>query len=195
MHTKNNNECALINTKESVKNRGNKLTDMAYRKNIKKQPKGFTAIEIIAVILIIAVVGVVAVSRMISTKTYNVAAEMEILKANLRYAQYRALSDADKRYGEKATTWGVVLSANSYTLQKTEEGAITNPGLFGESSSTHNLPSGITITTSAGTTITYDVWGIPSTSGTPITADLTITITDGISLKTITIAKNTGFIP
>lgn len=173
---------------------------MNFRKNNKKRPGGFTAIEIIAVIVIIAVVGVIAISRMTSTKVYNVAAEAEILKANLRYAQFRALSDADMRYGEKATTWGIVLSANSYTLQKIEfldtgEGIITNPSFFGESSSTHNLPSGITITAGAGTTITYDVWGIPSTSGTPITEDLTITITDGASPKTITVTKNTGFIP
>jgi len=168
--------------------------NMAYRKNIKKQQKGFTAIEIIAVILIISIVGVVAVSRMTSTKTYNVAAEVEILKANLRYAQFRALSDADKRYGEKATAWGIVLSANSYTLQKTEEGVTKNPSLFGESSSTHNLASGISITTGIGT-ITYDGWGIPSLNGAPIVGDLTITITDGNSPQTITVTKNTGFIP
>lgn len=168
---------------------------MAYRKNVKKQ-KGFTAIEIIAVILIIAIVGVVAVSRMTSTKTYNVAAEVEILKANLRYAQFRALSDADKRYGYKDTTWGVVLAANSYTLQKTEEGVTTNPSLFGESSATHNLASGINITTGTGI-ITYDVWGIPSLNGAPIAENLTITITDttSSSSRTITVTKNTGFIP
>lgn len=176
------------------------LMNRVCRKNNEKHPNGFTAIEIIAVILIMAVVAVVAISRMTSTKVYNVAAEVEILKANLRYAQFRALSDADKRYGEKATTWGIVLSANSYTLQKIEfldtgESIITNPSFFGESSSTHNLPSGITITTDAGTTITYDVWGIPSVSGTPIAEDFTIMITDGPSSKTITITKNTGFIP
>jgi prepilin-type N-terminal cleavage/methylation domain-containing protein len=169
---------------------------MAYRKNIKKRQNGFTAIEIIAVILIMAIVGVVAVSRMTSTKVYDVAAEVEILKANLRYAQFRALSDADKRVGENATTWGIVLSANSYTLQKTEEGATTNPSFFGESSSTRNLPSGINITTGTGI-ITYDVWGIPALNGVPITGDLTITITDiaSNSSKIITVTKNTGFIP
>jgi type II secretory pathway pseudopilin PulG len=166
-----------------------------HQQKIRKFSGGFTAIEIIAVIFVIAVVGVVAVSRMTSTKVYNVAAEVEILKTNLRYAQFRALSDADKRYGYKDTTWGIVLSANSYTLQKTEGSVITNPSFFGESSSTRNLPSGITITTGAGTTITYDVWGIPSASGTPITANLTFTITDGASPKTITVTKNTGFIP
>lgn len=164
------------------------------RKNKKKYPGGFTAIEIIAVILIISIVGVLAISRMTSTKTYNVAAEVEILKANLRYAQFRALSDADKRYGENATNWGIVLSASSYTLQKTEEAVTTNPLLFGENSSTHNLPNGITITTGVGT-ITYDVWGIPALNGAPIALNLEITITDGISPKTITITKNTGFIP
>jgi len=167
---------------------------MAYRKNIKTQPKGFTAIEIIAVIFIISIVGVLAISRMTSTKTYNVAAEVEILKANLRYAQFRALSDADKRYGENATTWGIVLSANSYTLQKTEGPNTTNPSFFGESSSTHNLASGISITTGTGI-ITYDGWGIPALNGAPIAGDLTITITDGVSPKTITVTKNTGFIP
>ncbi len=167
---------------------------MNFRKNNEKQPGGFTAIEIIAVIVIIAVVGVVAVSRMTSTKVYNVAAEVEILKANLRYAQFRALSDADKRYGEKATTWGIVLSANSYTLQKTEEGDTKDQSLFGESSSTRNLASGISITTGIGN-ITYDGWGIPALDGVPIAGDLIITITDGDSPKTITVTKNTGFVP
>ena len=167
---------------------------MNCRKNDKNRQHGFTAIEIIAVILIIAIVGVVAVSRMTSTKTFDVAAVVEILKANLRYAQFRALSDTDKRYGEKATTWGIVLSANSYTLQKTEEGSITNPSLFGESSSTRNLASGISITTGTGI-ITYDGWGIPALNGAPIAGDLTIIITDGTSPQTITVTKNTGFIP
>lgn len=175
------------------------LMNRVCRKNNEKHPNGFTAIEIIAVILIMAVVGVVAISRMTSTKVYNVAAEAEILKANLRYAQFRALSDADKRYGKNATTWGIVLSANSYTLQKIEfldtgESIITNPSFFGESSSTHNLASGISITTGIGT-ITYDVWGIPALDGVPIAGDLTITITDKASPKTITVTKNTGFIP
>lgn len=171
--------------------------DRKYRKDVEKHQEGFTVIEIIAVVLIMAIVGVIAVSRMTSTKIYNVAAEVEILKANLRYAQFRALSDADKTLNSNATTWGISVAANSYTLQKTEAGATTNPGLFGESSSMHNLATGISITTSQGIpiTITYDAWGIPSVAGTPITVDLTITVTDGASPKTVTVRKSTGFIP
>jgi prepilin-type N-terminal cleavage/methylation domain-containing protein len=177
------------------------MMNTEYRKSIKKHRGGFTAIEIIAVIFIMAIVGVIAVSRVTSTKTYNVAAEVETLKANLRYAQFRALSDTDKRLSSNATTWGITVSANSYTLQKTETTittpVTTYPSLSSEGSSTHNLAAGISLTTSLGTpvTITYDGWGIPSASGIPITSNVTITITDGASPQTITVTKNTGFIP
>ncbi len=159
--------------------------------NSRKHRGGFTAIEIVAVILIIAIVGVIAVSRITSTKIYNVAAEVEILKANLRYAQFRALSDADTNYGVNNVTWGISLSANSYTLQR--NGAAATTYFPGDNSPTHNLPSGISITQGAGTTIIYSVWGIPS--ATPVTSNIAITVTDWSSPQTITVTQNTGFIP
>src|SRR5665647_1712045 len=161
--------------------------NIEYRKNSEKHSRGFTVIEIIAILLIIAILGVVVVSRMTSTKPYNVAAEVETLKANLRYAQFRALSDADKRVSSNATTWGISFFANSYTLQKTEVGGVpTTPNFPGENSPTHTLPSGITI---SGSNVTFDAWGSPGGSNIPIT------ITDGTSPQTITVTKNTGFIP
>lgn len=175
--------------------------NIEYHNNSGKRRRGFTAIEIIAVILIMAIIGAIAVSRLTSTKIYNVAAEVETLKANLRYAQFRAMSDADKRLSSNATTWGITIFTNSYTLQKTETTVTTPvttyPSLSSEGSSTHNLAAGISLTTSLGTpvTITYDAWGIPSVPGTPIADDLiTITINDGASPQ-ITVTKNTGFIP
>ena len=92
--------------------------NIKYFKENKKHSAGFSAIEIIAVILIVAVVGVIAVSRFTSTTPYKVSSETEILKAHLRYAQFRALSAADTAYGINNTTWGISISANSYTLQK-----------------------------------------------------------------------------
>jgi len=158
---------------------------MAYRKNIKTQPKGFTAIEIIAVIFIISIVGVLAISRMTSTKTYNVAAEVEVLKANLRYAQFRALSDADTAYGVNNVTWGIKIYGNSsYTLQRNGFDATTH--LPGENSPTHTMPSGISI---SGSDVTFDVWG------SPVEENISITITDGATSQIITVTKNTGFIP
>jgi len=151
--------------------------------------KGFTFIELIMVIIIVGILAASITYKIGSMKVYSVAAETDILKANLRYAQYRALSDADKRYGQKDTTWGISLSGSSYTLQKTEEGVHTTPNFPGETSSTrykHNLPSGISITTGA---ITYDAYGRP-------TGNLTITVsgTDG-TFETIIVTQNTGFIP
>ena len=158
-----------------------------------KRRGGFTAIEVIAVILVIAVVGVTAASRIASKTYYDIAAETEILKANLRYAQFRALSDADKRAGYADTTWSVLFSGSSYTLQKKEENVTTTHNFPGEDSPTHNLPSGISVT--AGT-VTYNVWGIPvDAAGLPLTGNVTIGISDGTSSQTVTVTRNTGFIP
>jgi prepilin-type N-terminal cleavage/methylation domain-containing protein len=163
-------------------------------RNSRKHQSGFTAIEVVAVILIIAIVGVIAVSRFTAATSYSVATEAETMKANLRYAQFRALSDADTTYTVNNATWGISFSGNSYTLQKNRINATT---IFpGENSPTHNLPGGISITAGGGTTVTYDVWGRPiDTSGNPLTSNIMITISDGFSPQTITVTQNTGFIP
>ncbi len=156
-----------------------------------KRRDGFTALEVIAVIFVIAVVGVTAASRIASKTYYDIAAETEILKANIRYAQFRALSDADTSYSVNNATWGISLSGDSYTLQKNGAPATTN--FPGESSPTHNLPNGISVT--AGT-VTYNVWGIPvDAAGLPLAGNVTIGISDGTSSQTVTITRNTGFIP
>jgi prepilin-type N-terminal cleavage/methylation domain-containing protein len=163
----------------------------------RKNPGGFTVIEIIAVLLIIAILGVVAISRITSPNYYKAASEAEILKANIRYAHFRALSDADTAYGVNNPRWGVSFSSNSYTLQHNGADATTN--FPGENSPTHSLPSGVKIASGAGTTVTYNVWGIPvDVSGTiPLTGNVTIIISEqnGASPQTITVTKNTGFIP
>ncbi|HOG17679.1 MAG: hypothetical protein A4E73_01532 [Syntrophaceae bacterium PtaU1.Bin231] len=164
---------------------------MGYRICPDKRRTGFTALEVIAVIFVIAVVGVIAASRIASKTYYDIAAEAEILKSNIRYAQFRALSDADTAYGTNAVTWGISLSGNSYTLQKNGSAATTN--FPGENSPTHNLPAGISVT--AGT-VTYNVWGIPvDAAGAPLAGDTGIGISDGVTSRTLTVTRNTGFIP
>ncbi len=157
-----------------------------------KRRGGFTAIEVIAVIFVIAVVGVTAASRIASKTYYDIAAEAEILKANLRYAQFRALSDADTTYGVNKSTWGISLSGTSYTLQK--NGAAVTTNFPGESSPTHNLPSGVSVTGA----VTYNVWGTPvdAATGAPLANDTTIDILVGeVREKTVTVTRNTGFVP
>lgn len=151
-----------------------KITSMEYLKGTRKAQDGFTIIEIIFVMIVIGILSVIAVSRVISTQSYSAITETDILKTHLRYAQLRALSD-DK-------TWGMSFNGNSYTLLR--DGSIAPYNLPNEDSSTHHLPSGITV---SGSTITFDEWGSPGIS------DISIAISPGGGRVTIT--KNTGFIP
>lgn len=149
--------------------------------------RGFTLIEVIAVLIIIGVIAAVSLSRVASTKYHEVVSEAALLKTNLRYAQLRALSDASTALGGNANTWGLSLSAGSYTLQR--NGAQAPSNLPGENSPTRTFPGGVSLTSGAGTTVTYDVWGSPGTS------TIALTLSDGTSPHAITITRNTGFIP
>lgn len=152
-----------------------------------QQRNGFTIIEIIAVLLLIGIITVISASWLTSSSVYSVVSEAEALKANLRYAQLRAMGDADTNIGANGVTWGIAFAAGSYTLQKNGNTASTN--LPNESSPVHNLPSGIAITTGAGTSVTYDTWGSPGA------ANIAVVVSDGASPRTIAITRNTGFIP
>jgi len=139
-----------------------------------KDIPGFTIIEIIAVLVVIGILTAVAVPSIVSLATDKVDTEVEILKANLYYAQSRAMCDD--------VTWGIAFGGTSYTLQKN---GITAPSnLPAENSPTHLLETDVSV---AGTTVTYDRWGSPGA------VSQTITVSGGIS-KSITVTKNTGFI-
>ncbi len=143
-----------------------------------KNNSGMTLIEVIGAMLIIGIVVAVVVSKTTSTSTYDLVAEFETLKSHMRYAQLRAMSDSD--------TWGIRFESGSYTLQ--QDGTDTSFFLPSENSAAHTFASGVT--KSAGdTTITSDDWGSPGAS------NKTITLSAGGSSRTITVTKNTGFIP
>lgn len=147
--------------------------------------RGFTMIELISILVIVGMLAAVAVSRISSTAAYSLTSEADILRMHLRYAQLRALSDS--------VTWGVTFSSNSYTLQK--NGVQASSNLPNEGSATHTLPGGITL---SGSTITFDTWGTPVIAWdntNPVTGSITIIISSGSSSQSITITKNTGFIP
>ena len=69
------------------------------KKKYDNRAAGFTSFEIIAAILVIAIIGGIAIARLTSPSDYTVAAEAEIVKSNIRYTQFRALSDADTSFG------------------------------------------------------------------------------------------------
>jgi len=142
-------------------------------------------IEAIVVLIIIAILAPIVVSRT-TTDTTSLISEAEVLKANLRYAQIRAMNDT--------VTWKINFdSSTAYTLIRT--GGTTPNLLPGDSSATHTLTGGVTISSGAGTTVTFNDWGAPVYgSGTPLTVNTTVTLSQGSSSSTVTITKNTGYI-
>lgn len=150
---------------------------------------GFTIIEIIIVLVVIGILAAVAVSKTSSLSESQLSAEVETMKTHLRYAQARAMSDGiDVNNPSIDGSWTINFTANSYTLVKT--GSAATPSLPNENSTTHTLQGGVLISGSVLVTpVTFDICGSPGAS------TITITLSAGSNSKSITITKNTGFIP
>jgi prepilin-type N-terminal cleavage/methylation domain-containing protein len=142
--------------------------------------KGFTLIEIIAVLVILAIVSAVVISRGTASDAAKLQAEVDTLKGHLRYAQALAMNDI---YPVK---WGIHVdsTAKSYTLVKDPPGTgneanfLSPINLPNESSTTHSFTP-ITATT---INVFFDDWGSPSTTSVPFGGE------------TIIITATTGFI-
>jgi hypothetical protein len=131
--------------------------------------------------------------------------ERDILKSSLRFAQIKALNNAV----QDTDTWGIHLDSISYTYYRNgvpayyydQTGTNTVPdNLPGEcgnnplsciKSPTHYLPSGMTITTGVGTTVSFNKWGSPGASN--ISIVLTKVGSPPIPPINVTITKNTGY--
>lgn len=143
--------------------------------------RGFTMVEVISVLLIIALIAVVAATRLSSTSSYDLSAQMEALKTHLRLAQARAMSTS--------SPWGICFSSSTtyYMFQGT--GSTTPVAIPGESGATVDLTvkkSALSVTSTGSIPrVTFDAYGSPGNT------TLTVTTTGG----NITVTKNTGFIP
>jgi MSHA pilin protein MshC len=163
----------------------------------RKCNRGFTAIEVIAVLVILGVIAAVVVARLTSTSTYSVQSVAEELKNHLRFAQTRSMNSN--------VIWGVYFISNSqYTIFKngstSSSNLVTPPGA---DSSTVNLSArGISLGgIAAGDVVSFDDWGKPYTiaavtdTTTPQSGTRSITVTGGGQTATIQITQNTGYIP
>nr|WP_211922121.1 prepilin-type N-terminal cleavage/methylation domain-containing protein [Desulfolutivibrio sulfodismutans] len=136
--------------------------------------RGFTLLEVVAVLVLLGILASVAVARFADTNAETVA-EAEIFKSHLRYAQLRAMGDI--------YPWTVTVGGGSYTLSTTNP-SVGAPVLPGESGATHSYDGGVTAT--AGT-FTFNWRGQPTTGGgTSVTFD-------GDPDVTVTVLSETGF--
>ena len=185
--------------------------------------RGFTLVEIVMVLVlvfIISVVTTIVVSRNKILGSEPLIAETDGLKSSLRYAQIQSLNEnAAANWGINFASDGT-----SYTLYKNGSPATDgnanpimipvkkesklsdifdpfyDPNIASCPNNCHKMDSKVTITSGSGTTVTFDKWGIPvDGSGVALLANIEIKLSQGTdpnrTENTITITKNTGFIP
>jgi prepilin-type N-terminal cleavage/methylation domain-containing protein len=137
-------------------------------------PKGFTLIEVLAVLLVLAVIMTVILTRTPSIER-DAYAQAAVIRSHLRFAQSLAM-------GNNTASWGITFTPNSYTLLM--NGSPAGIPLPNDNSSTHNLPGNVTITAGIGTVL-FDQWGSPGPDNVTIT----------VNSEPIVITRLTGFIP
>jgi len=137
-------------------------------------PEGFTLIEVLAVLLVLAVIMTVILTRTPSIER-KAFAQAAVIRSHLRFAQSLAM-------GNNTENWGITFTPHSYTLLL--NGSPAGIALPNDNSSTHNLPSSVTITGGIGTVV-FDEWGSPGPDNIAITVDT----------ESIVITRLTGFIP
>lgn len=156
--------------------------------------RGFTMIEIVVVLVVLFVVSAVIISRYTTSGVNELMAETDALKSSLRYAQIQSLNENSITLG---SGWGIHFPNNtSYILYKNGAPAgvmipVKDPDPVKDPppKDTHTLQGNVRITSGIGTTVTFDRWG---SSG---TGSISITLQRGAENSTITITRNTGFIP
>jgi len=148
------------------------------RRSCRWESRGFTMLEVIAVLVIIGIIAAVAIARIGTTAAYTLDSQAEVVKNHLRYAQSRAMATGN--------VWGInFTSGTTYHLfQGTATGVALQ--ILGENSPTVDISgSGLVITPPSPPTVAFDGYGSPGATTIPIA-------TNG---KTITVTRNTGYIP
>jgi prepilin-type N-terminal cleavage/methylation domain-containing protein len=126
-------------------------------------PRGFTLVELIMVIVLISILAVSVVPKFVDTSAISVAGGAAMVAADIRYTQELAMST----HTPKTITF------------------TTNDTFYTVNSQTMNLPSRVSI--SSGATFTFNSLGEPTTGG-----GSSVEIQAGSSTKTITVESYTG---
>jgi prepilin-type N-terminal cleavage/methylation domain-containing protein len=162
--------------------------------------KGFTVLEVVAVLVIVGIITAVAVSRLVSNQN-NLIAATDVLTSHLRLAQARAMSTSADNVNT-FSVWGVrFVSATQYHLFYCADASACDPAAnqtaFPGGSIIMDLTQGVQVTNGA-LVLAFDRFGTPFTDATLTTslaAQLTLTLKDNNgNTNTINITPQTGMI-
>jgi MSHA pilin protein MshC len=161
--------------------------------------RGFTLIEIVAILIIIGIVAAVIINRAIGTSETSRVAQENVIKNHIRYAQSMAM----KRGTIIIPVWGIKCDGTAYWLFRTNApdtpaNQVVLPDEEGVKVTLANKNVSMT-----AFTVFFDANGRPytaytdATTNTPVSASLSITVNSlpAGSSGTFAIAPETGFIP
>ena len=175
-----------------------------YRKisNTNFHHRGFTMIEMVVVLIVMAIFATVIVSRYTAIAN-ELMVETDALKASLRFAQIQSMNNDD---ANSPVIWGINFAdANTYRLYKNKvdasstmipvKGSAGDPDTVACPKNCHKLQGNVQISSGVETTVNFDRWGRPlDGSGNLRTLDTIVKLTQSTEMS-ITITKNTGYIP
>lgn len=156
---------------------------------------GFTLLEVILVLVLIGVFTVLAIAQH-SASDVGISSQTRVLAAHLRYAQMRSMNTD--------TSWGIFYNNHDGYYQLFRGSTANIAQLPGEEGDRFNLGAmGMTISSAKASetpvardfTVQFNSWGSPQSD---IAEDETLILQltePGHAPQTITVTRNTGFIP
>ncbi|MBU0544134.1 MAG: type II secretion system GspH family protein [Proteobacteria bacterium] len=159
--------------------------------------RGFTLIEIIAVLVVLSVLSAFVVNRIISTASTDRIVQESAIKSHIRYAQATAM--------KQGTIWGIKCNGTDYWLFTTNDpDTLSNKRVLPGEENVQVALAGKRITMS-NFTVFFDVDGRPYTAYTDASTNTPVSTANPISITvdsypadvpvTFGITPETGFMP
>ncbi len=146
--------------------------------------KGFTIVELIAVITIVGVMSAVAAPRFVGNDAFQARGAYSTLLSVLRFAQKTAVAQRKPVYAKLDTATRVICLGYDAACSS----AVIDPATQAAYSKT--LPSSVTLTTSANPVV-FDGKGASSST---ISIRLQNNVTTSEAARTITVEQETGYV-